>query len=136
MFAPARIGRYHNNETFVGETGQTLSAEVRRARALGIEIVLAHENDPARGGCPFNRLFQSTPHELVTEVTQALSLGWPYARRADPFVVILCPDTTVTGLVQQDCSGTSSWPPSYRGSRALGQSVGRSEEGHEGPSVY
>eukprot|EP00966_Prymnesium_polylepis_P229787 5316880-Prymnesium_polylepis.1 len=65
---------YLNNETFVGETGQTLSAEVRRARALGIEIVLAHENDPARGGCPFNRLFQSTPHELVTEVTQALEL--------------------------------------------------------------
>ena len=58
---------YLNNTTFIGEDGQRLAHEVRRARAFGIEILLVHENDLKRGGCAFNRLFQTTPHDLVEE---------------------------------------------------------------------
>eukprot|EP00966_Prymnesium_polylepis_P160951 3719261-Prymnesium_polylepis.1 len=47
--------------------GQHLSREVKQARALGIEILLVHENDPAHGGCAFDKLFQTTPEELVSE---------------------------------------------------------------------
>eukprot|EP00966_Prymnesium_polylepis_P223218 5164298-Prymnesium_polylepis.1 len=58
---------YLNSKTFVGETGQRLSHEAKQARASGIEILLVHENDVARGGCPFDKLFQTTPEELVSE---------------------------------------------------------------------
>ena len=58
---------YLNSTTFMGEDGQTLAYEVRRARAFGIEVVLVHENDPKRSGCAFSRLFQTTPHDLVEE---------------------------------------------------------------------
>eukprot|EP00966_Prymnesium_polylepis_P207834 4814175-Prymnesium_polylepis.1 len=47
--------------------GQHLSREVKQARALGIEILLVHENDPAHGACAFDKLFQTTPEELVSE---------------------------------------------------------------------
>ena len=58
---------YLNKETFVGEVGQSLSREVKQARELGIAILLVHENDEACGGCPFDRLFQTTPEELISE---------------------------------------------------------------------
>ena len=46
---------YLNNNTFLGDDGLTLEHEVRTARSKGIEIVLAHENDPELDGCPFDR---------------------------------------------------------------------------------
>jgi len=58
---------YLNSETFVGVKGQRLLHEVQKARASGIEILLVHENDAACGGCPFERLFQTTPEELVSD---------------------------------------------------------------------
>jgi hypothetical protein len=58
---------YLNNTTFAGEDGQNLAYEVRRARTFGIDVLLVHENDPKRSGCAFNRLFQTTPHDLVEE---------------------------------------------------------------------
>jgi len=58
---------YLTDQTFVGQIGQHLSQEVQQARSLGIEILLIHENDPDHDGCAFDKLFQSTPEELVSE---------------------------------------------------------------------
>jgi hypothetical protein len=58
---------YLNNKTFVGENGHNLAREVSVARSCGVEIVLVHENDTDRDGCAFSRLFQTTPHELITD---------------------------------------------------------------------
>jgi len=35
---------------------------VRESR---LPIVMAHENDAERGGCPFSRFFETTPQELI-----------------------------------------------------------------------
>ena len=45
--------------------GAHLAAEVKEARESGISMVMLHENDPARGGCAFDRFFYSTPDELI-----------------------------------------------------------------------
>ena len=39
--------------------------QVRAARAAGIRVILAHECDPALGGCEFSSLFQATPQDLI-----------------------------------------------------------------------
>ena len=44
---------------------ERLVEEVAAARAAKLPIVMAHENDAARGGCPFSRFFETTPHELI-----------------------------------------------------------------------
>jgi len=56
---------YLNDATFVGESRRGLTDDVRDARARGIIIVMAHENDAERGGCPFSRFFETTPPQLV-----------------------------------------------------------------------
>jgi hypothetical protein len=57
---------YLNEETWRGEKGSLLADHVRKARGVGVKIVLAHETDPAKGGCEFNEFFRSTPSDLVT----------------------------------------------------------------------
>jgi len=32
-----------------------------------MQIVMLHENDPARGGCAFAQFFKSTPTDLISE---------------------------------------------------------------------
>ena len=54
-----------NKHTFVGEEGQLLAAEVQRALDSWLPIVLAHEEDPERDGCPFDQLYHSTPEVLI-----------------------------------------------------------------------
>lgn len=57
---------------------RTLHTEqVRTARAADIRVILAHECDPARGGCEFGTLFQTTPQDLIA--------GGLYARIAVAF---------------------------------------------------
>ena len=59
---------YLNAETFVGEAGDRLAHELREVRAAGeVPVVMVHENDPARNGCPFSQLFASTPQDLVAD---------------------------------------------------------------------
>ena len=58
---------YLNAKTFVGEEGAILATEVSLAKAAGIEILLVHENDAALDGCPFFRVLQKTPHELIAD---------------------------------------------------------------------
>ena len=57
---------YLNEHTFAGQPGEALAEEVRRVRAAGEpQLVMVHENDPARGGCAFDKFFSTTPQDLV-----------------------------------------------------------------------
>jgi len=56
---------YLNGETWLGESGASLAREVAAANKAGLRIVLLHENDELRGGCPFARFFQTTPGALI-----------------------------------------------------------------------
>ena len=58
---------YLNDKTWLGEEGNTLAEQVRAARAAGIKVILAHEIDPALGGCEFGLFFQTTPGDLIGE---------------------------------------------------------------------
>ena len=52
---PTHFLLYLNFQTFVGEGGARLAEEVRVARKAKLPFVLAHENDPAKDGCQFER---------------------------------------------------------------------------------
>ena len=45
---------YLNEQTYVGDVGEALAEELRTLRG-SLPIVMAHENDPALGGCEFAR---------------------------------------------------------------------------------
>jgi hypothetical protein len=62
---PTHFILYLNADTFVGESGARLAAQVRAARGLGLNMVTVHENDPQKGGCEFPRFFQTTPEDLI-----------------------------------------------------------------------
>ena len=51
---------YLNDETWLGQDGSQLADQVQLAQKKGLKIVLAHEVDPARGGCEFSTFFRST----------------------------------------------------------------------------
>ena len=51
---------YLNDMTFVGKTRVGLEHEISKTMEHGIEILLVHENDPDRGGCPFQKFFENT----------------------------------------------------------------------------
>ena len=56
---------YLNEHTFVGPAGERLAEEVRRTLAANRRLFLAHENEEAKGGCAFDRFFQTTPKDLI-----------------------------------------------------------------------
>ena len=62
---PTHFLLYLTSQTFVGEQGERLAAQVRAAMAAQLPIVLAHESDEQRCGCAFSLFFASTPDELV-----------------------------------------------------------------------
>ena len=57
---------YLNADTFAGEAGERLAAELRAVHEFGsVTVVLAHETDARRGGCEFDRFFETTPQDLI-----------------------------------------------------------------------
>ena len=58
---------YLNEQTFVGGVGEELAAQVREARQQSQPVVLVHETDPQFGGCAFERLFHTTPQDLIDD---------------------------------------------------------------------
>ena len=52
---PTHFLLYLNFETFVGEVGARLAEEVRMAREAKLPFVLAHENNPDKKACQFER---------------------------------------------------------------------------------
>ena len=57
---------YLNFDTFLDSPGKQLAEELRKARAANFNVIMAHENDPARGGCEFVRFFSVTPQDLIS----------------------------------------------------------------------
>ena len=53
---------YLNLDTWSDER---LAEQVKQARDDELPIVMAHENDPDRGGCLFAKFFETTPQELI-----------------------------------------------------------------------
>jgi len=67
---------YLNCETYDGDAGQALAAEVREALLTQQRMLMLHEKDPARGGVEFGHLFLTTPRFLVDMgLYRALALG-------------------------------------------------------------
>ena len=54
---------YLNADTWSDER---LAEQVKQARQDRLKIVMAHENDPALGGCQFSRFFEVTPQERMS----------------------------------------------------------------------
>ena len=57
---------YLCKETFVGDAGQRLAHEIREANRLSLRIVMVHECDPDKNGCPFAQFFRTTPEDLIS----------------------------------------------------------------------
>jgi len=55
---------YLNEHTWSDER---LAEQVKQARQDKLKIVMAHENDPDRGGCLFSKFFEVTPQELIAD---------------------------------------------------------------------
>ena len=55
---------YLNEDSFVSD--ERLAEQVKQAREDKLKIVMAHENDPALGGCQFSRFFETTPQERMS----------------------------------------------------------------------
>ena len=57
---------YLCKETFVGDAGRRLAHEIREANRLSLRIVMVHECDPDKNGCPFAQFFRTTPDDLIS----------------------------------------------------------------------
>ena len=73
---------YLAHETWVGEPGDRLAAEVRGVMRAHLPIVMLHENDMANGGCEFGRFFSTTPNDLIQD---GLYKALAYAYYPGPF---------------------------------------------------
>ena len=93
-----------------GEAGQSLAIEVRAARAVGLPIVMLHENDRERHGCEFGHFFTTTPPDLIQDgLYKALALAcYPGSHRA----VSMALAARALGAVS---SGQPSWKPRSAG---------------------
>ena len=99
---------YLSERTWVGKAGELLAAEVRKARAAGLPIVMLHENDRERHGCEFGHFFTTTPSDLIQDgLYKALALAcYPGAHRA----VSMALAARALGAVS---SGQPSWKPRH-----------------------
>ena len=57
---------YLCKETFVGDAGRRLAHEIREANRMSLRIVMVHECDPDKNGCPFAQFFRTTPEDLIS----------------------------------------------------------------------
>jgi len=68
---------YLSHDTFVGEAGERLAAEVRVMMKRDQPIVMLHENDMDNGGCEFGRFFSTTPQDIIAGgLYKALALAY------------------------------------------------------------
>ena len=101
-------------ETFVGEMGEQLAAEVRLMMRKDHPIVMLHENDMRNGGCEFVRFFSTTPQDLIVDgLYKALALAY-YPGHFRPVSLALV--AKKLGAVSR--RGMRSWRSSLSFSRA------------------
>ena len=55
---------YLNQATFSNDENKLLDI-AKAAKDQGIDIILVHEQDAAKSGCPFNSIIENTPSELM-----------------------------------------------------------------------
>lgn len=80
---------YLSKQTFLGEAGDILAAEVRAARRAGASLLLLHENDGERGSAPFVHFFSSTPSDLVDDgIYKQLAVAMLPGRHRDVSLVL------------------------------------------------
>ena len=63
---PTHVLLYLNDNTYLGESGHRLAQILRKARTTELPIVMAHENDAAKGGCAAQVRSPCTPPTLHT----------------------------------------------------------------------
>ena len=82
MRQPTHFLLYLNNQTFVGEDGAALAAQVRQARTAGLTMIMFHEQQAEKGACSFDRFFSITPEDLIEQghVSNLPSLYFPHIR--------------------------------------------------------
>ena len=111
---------YLNEDTFAGQPGEALAEEVRRVLAAGEPaLVMVHENDPARGGCAFGKLFSTTPQDLVkTNLYGPLALAlfsgvfWPVSAAAVAKQLLGASEARHRGARTFRTAGAKRSPPS------------------------
>merc|ERR1712070_487781 len=89
MRQPTHFLLYLNNQTFVGEDGAALAAQVRQARTAGLTMIMFHEQQAEKGACSFDRFFSITPEDLIEQglytKTLAIALFAEEAQRVASF---------------------------------------------------
>ena len=76
---------YLNEKTFTEQGSDHLAEEVRRARAAGLPIAMAHETDASnevRCGCEFSHFFQTVRVERASTA---------HSSDPDPCAPLICP---------------------------------------------
>ena len=74
---------YLCKETFVGDAGRRLAHEIREANQLSLRIVMVHECDPDKNGCPFAQFFRTTPDDLISGGLYAGSIANAFHKEID-----------------------------------------------------
>ena len=103
---------YLNEESFVSD-GERLAEQVKQARQDRLKIVMAHENDPALGGCQFSRFFEVTPQERMSQ--RGACPATPPTPQASPPPT---PQELIAGGLYKDLA-KSCFPGHHRKARAL-----------------
>ena len=118
---------YLNQNTWLAEDGERLAEQVKQAREDKLKIVMAHENDPALGGCAFDRMFEVTPQELINDgLYRNLARSFfPGAYREAPLAIICVwmrhietPQSALASLGVTRASGEGTGRNSSQGKRA------------------
>ena len=82
---------YLAEQTWVGEPGEHLANEVRRARIIGLPVVMLHENDMDNGGCEFAVSSQRRQGLDQGRLYRALALAfYPGAFRPVSISLVAC----------------------------------------------
>ena len=118
---------YLNQTTWLEHDGERLAEQVKQAREDKLKIVMVHENDPALGGCAFDRMFEVTPQELINDgLYRDLARSFfPGVYREAPLAILVCGCDTYT----------SDWSVSLGVTRAAGEGTGRnSSQGKRAPA--
>jgi len=102
---------YLNEESFVSD-GERLAEQVKQARQDRLKIVMAHENDPALGGCQFSRFFEVTPQERMSQ--RGACPATPPPQPSPPPT----PQELIAGGLYKDLA-KSCFPGHHRKARAL-----------------
>ena len=100
---------YVNKDSFVSD--ERLFEQVKQAREDRLKIVMAHENDPEKGGVPFSRLFETTPQERMPH-NDARS-------RATSYIPLLPPSQELIAGGLYKVLAKSCFPGRHRKARAL-----------------